>query len=71
VASFEKANAFCPGVDGDLRNEASVVGLGKQRLDAVGLRADAIDQSDVFAVRIAVNVIASGKAIACGESGWE
>ena len=48
-----------------------VGGLGEERLDPVGLRADAVDQGDVLAVGIAVDVVATGEPIACGEGGRE
>ena len=53
MAGVEQVDRLLARLHNDLRHESRVLLLGEERLDAVGLRADAVDQADVLAVRAA------------------
>jgi hypothetical protein len=71
VPGFEKVYIVLSRLDHDLRDEMLVLVLGEQRLDAVRLGTDAVDQADVGAVRVGVDVVPSGESVAGGERGRE
>ena len=54
MAGLQKTDGFRTGRDYDLGDEFPVTLLRKQRLDTVGLRADAINECDVLARGVAV-----------------
>src|SRR5579859_7659472 len=59
MSGIEQVDFLLARLDDDLWHERGVVAGFEKRLDAVGLRADTVNESDVRAVGERVNVVAA------------
>ena len=71
VPGLKEAHGFRACLYYDLRNERRVIRFGEHWLNAIRLRAEAVNQRDIFPIEITINVVATGKAIAGGKGGWK
>src|SRR5437867_1164515 len=69
MSRLQEADRLVSGLDDDLGHKCFVVTFGKHRLNPVGLRTNGINEGDVIAVWIAINVVAAWKPVPSSECG--
>src|SRR5258708_2649857 len=66
MSRLQEADGLGTCFNDNLRNEFLIVVFGKHWLNAVGLGADGVNEGDVLAVQITINVVAAWKSVSGG-----